>query len=90
MCDSKLSLDVATENSQITKKGKKPKKCLALKTGVQEATTRNCPWKGETTMKASREDGDPATDTRGVENHQEGLKACLHQRPLIPTTEGIV
>lgn len=34
MYNSKLNLDVATGNSQITKKGKKPKKCLALKTGI--------------------------------------------------------
>lgn len=34
MYDSKLNLDVATGNSQITKKGKKTKKCLALKTGI--------------------------------------------------------
>lgn len=80
MRDSELGLDVATENTQITKKKKKkPRKCFALKTEVQEATTRNGPWKDGTTLTTSREDGDPGTDTRGAENHQEQLKACLHQ-----------
>lgn len=86
MCDSELGLDTATENSQITKNKRKkpPKKWLALKT--EEATARNGPWKDETTMRICREDGDPATDTRGAENHQEELKACLHERPPTPTT----
>lgn len=70
MYDSKLSLNVATGNSQITKKGKKTQKVSCFKNWNLGGHNKE--------LLASREDGDPATDTRGVDNHQEGLKACLH------------